>query len=114
MVLPADKYSVYDGMTFPHVPPITFSQKFKEFFHLKSQENLHFPSHDLAQSECLQAYLARYGEILRNLKYSALSGPKFLECVNEIYHIFQQLHQKNLCSLSGVFEFLYAYKLPKV
>jgi hypothetical protein len=110
----SDKYSVYDGITFPQVPPSSYFQKIKEFLYRESEKNLHIPSHDLAQSECLQVYLSRYEEFLKNMEFSAIYAPNFLECVNGINHIFQQLHIEKLYqSPSGSFGLL-AHELPKV
>ena len=55
-------------------------------------QGLSIPSHDVAQKECLHYFLEEYRLLLTDK-----SKMNFAECLEELYNIYQQLHEQYLC-----------------
>ena len=90
-------------MTFPEEEPTSLLGKVKRFFpffNTAEEEKLKIPSHPHAQENSLLIFLDSYAKKLREANFSINSETNFLKCVNDIYHVFEQLRCQKMLKLN--------------
>ena len=85
-------YCVYDGMTFSEEEQTSMFGRVKNFFRSSAEEQpLRVPSHSQAQEDSLLIFLGSHEKKLKELNFSINSEVNFLQCVNNIFQIYEQL-----------------------